>query len=93
MAIVREIDEALAGIRQLAIDTAPIIYFIQQHPRYDNVVTDIFRRIDQGDLKAVTSVITLTEVLVHPIQAGRSDLHQAYFFFFNQQRPSDFGWH
>ncbi len=50
MAIVRELDAVLAGIHQLAIDTAPIIYFIQQHPRYDRIVTDIFRRIDQGDI-------------------------------------------
>ena len=80
----REIDSVLAGVHRLAVDTAPIIYFIQQHPRYDSTVTEIFRRIDDGDLEAVTSVITLTEVLVHPIQMGRSDLHRAYFTLLTQ---------
>ncbi|MEQ8676353.1 MAG: hypothetical protein RLP44_10505 [Aggregatilineales bacterium] len=28
------IEDALGGIRQLAIDTAPLIYFIERHPDY-----------------------------------------------------------
>ncbi len=80
------VDAALAKVSRLAIDTAPIIYFVEQHPRYDAVVTDIFRRIDKGRLEAVTSVITLTEVLVHPVRLGRTDLHRQYSVLLNNSR-------
>ena len=73
-----KIDPALAEVHCLAIDTAPIIYFVEKHPRYDVVVAEFFRRIDEGRLKAVTSVITLTEVLVHPLRMGRVDLKERY---------------
>ena len=36
--------DALAGITRLAIDTAPIIYFVEANPRDDVLVTEVFRR-------------------------------------------------
>lgn len=38
----------------------------------------IFTLIEKRPLKAVSSTLTLTEVLKHPIEQGRSDLEQEY---------------
>src|SRR6266480_1054633 len=72
------IDEALGGISRLAFDTAPIIYFVEANPTYDALVSNIFNRVASGALQGRTSVISLSEVLVQPILAGRGDLQDAY---------------
>ena len=59
-------DTIFKGIKLLGFDTSPFIYFVERHPLYHPMVRDIFRRIDGGLLKGFASVVTLTEVLVHP---------------------------
>lgn len=39
------VEDALVGVSRLAIDTAPVIYFIEAHPRYDAVVSRVFQLI------------------------------------------------
>ncbi|GBC93957.1 hypothetical protein HRbin15_02459 [bacterium HR15] len=72
------IEQVLQGVSRLGLDTAPIIYFVEAHPRYDALLMPIFARIDQGAVNGVTSVITLVEVLVHPLRQGRHDLVERY---------------
>ncbi|GIV05376.1 MAG: motility twitching protein PilT [Fimbriimonadales bacterium] len=72
------IEQALQKVSRLGLDTAPIIYFIEAHPRYDALLTPIFERIDQGAIDGLTSVITLVEVLVYPLRQGRHDLVERY---------------
>ncbi len=73
-----KINDILAGISRLAIDTAPLIYFIEAHPTYDNLVAPFFQQIDTGNLQGVTSVITLAEILSLPIQQGNLQLQTQY---------------
>jgi hypothetical protein len=73
-----KLDDALAGADRLGFDTAPVIYFVEAHPRYDALVTEIFQRVATGALSGVTSVITLTEVLVHPLRQGNPRLGDEY---------------
>ena len=73
-----KINSALATVAQLGLDTPPIIYFIEAHATYDALVTNIFQRIAAGSLQGLTSVITLTEVLVHPLRQANMVLQQAY---------------
>lgn len=73
-----KIDEALADIDALGFDTAPIIYFVEAHPHYDSLVTEIFRRVAAKAIQGVTSVITLTEVLVHPFRQSNLRLGEEY---------------
>jgi predicted nucleic acid-binding protein len=73
-----KLDDALTGVKNLGLDTAPVIYFVEKHPRYDALVTDIFRRIDNGIIVGITSVITFAEVLVQPIRRGDAKLQQEY---------------
>ena len=73
-----KLDDALQGIQRLGVDTAPVIYFIEANPRYDALVTEIFRRIADGLPEGLCSVITLTEVLVHPLRHRDRQLAQEY---------------
>jgi predicted nucleic acid-binding protein len=62
----------------LAFDSAPLIHYIEQHPQYGPVTEDLFTAIDSGEARAVTSVLTLLEVLVRPIRSGSPDLARQY---------------
>ena len=72
------LDEALQGILRLGVDTAPFIYFVERHPDYLGLMREIIRRIDAGEIEAVSSVVTLTEVLTHPLRFKNVLLAQRY---------------
>ncbi len=63
---------------RVCIDTAPFIYFIEKNPRYLNVVRPVFAEIDAGRIEAITSTITLLEVLVQPIRKSNKNLAEKY---------------
>ncbi len=73
-----QLEEAFRNISSIGFDTASIIYFVETNPTYDAVVTAIFERIESGNIAGVTSVITLCEVLVHPICNKNINLQQHY---------------
>jgi predicted nucleic acid-binding protein len=62
----------------VALDTAPLIYFIEENPKYLSVVEPFFQAMDEGRLTVVTSTVTLIEVLVHPIAQGDARTVQKY---------------
>lgn len=63
----------------VGVDTAPIIYMIEQHSIFGPVVLPFFsQRVDVGANPIVTSIISLAEVLVKPIALKRADLVDAY---------------
>ncbi|PYT08260.1 MAG: VapC toxin family PIN domain ribonuclease [Acidobacteria bacterium] len=63
-----KLNQALAGVTKLGFDTPPVIYFIEAHASYDALVTEIFQQVSNGIIEGITSVITLTEVLIHPLR-------------------------
>jgi hypothetical protein len=69
---------ALAKVNAVGFDTAPIMYFVEANPRYDSLVTAIFQRVANGTVRGITSVITMSEVLVHPFSQGNTQLRDAY---------------
>lgn len=73
-----DLQRKLSGYTHIAFDTAPIIYFVEANPSYIVLVNAIFQEIDKDNLKAVTSTISLTEVLVHPFEKQLSVLQQQY---------------
>lgn len=62
----------------VGLDTAPLIYLIEQHPVYLEVTRLFFRGLERGEFKVVMSVVTLLEVLVYPLRQGNSTLAQQY---------------
>lgn len=73
-----KISDALNSVARLGIETAPIIYFIERHPTYVDRMDVIMQRIVAGNLAGVTSMVTLAEVLVHPLRNGQRHLAQQY---------------
>lgn len=69
---------ALQGVSRLFLDTAPVIYLVEKNPAYLDVVTAIFTAIDNGQITAVTSPVTLAECLVHPLRLNLPQLQQSF---------------
>jgi predicted nucleic acid-binding protein len=64
--------------QRVCIDTAPIIYFIEKHEKYLNVLRPLFAEIDAANIEAITSTITLLEVLVQPLRTKNERLAERY---------------
>ncbi|HLK36677.1 MAG TPA: PIN domain-containing protein [Polyangiaceae bacterium] len=64
----------LAGARLVALDTSTFIYLIEKHPVFFRAVEPIFQAIDGGAVQAATSVLTLLEVLVKPLETNATAL-------------------
>lgn len=62
----------------VALDTAPIIYYVEQNRRFMPVLEPLFAAIANGAITAVTSEVTLLEVLVIPYRAGNHELANQY---------------
>jgi predicted nucleic acid-binding protein len=77
MTLVDELDK----IDSLFIDTAPIIYYIEAHPKFGPLVKEIVDSFQSGKITAFSSVITLVEVLPKPIEAGNEKLAQEFSGF------------
>jgi predicted nucleic acid-binding protein len=64
--------------KTIGLDTAPLIYFIEENPIYLKAVTLFFEAMDRGDFTVVTSTVTLLEVLVHPLRSNNRPLAEEY---------------
>jgi predicted nucleic acid-binding protein len=64
--------------KTVGLDTAPLIYFIEKHPALHPRVRPFFLAMQRGDFEVVTSTMTITEVLVHPIQQNNAALAATY---------------
>ena len=73
-----KLDDALNGITALGIDTAPLIYFVERHPEYLDLMREILQRVDAGQIAGYSSVVTLTEVLTQPLRQSNQTLEIEY---------------
>jgi predicted nucleic acid-binding protein len=60
------------------IDTAAFIYFVERKPVYVDLLRPVFNAIDAGELRAITTMITYSEVLVVPYRQQNRDLVDKY---------------
>ena len=74
--------------RIVAIDSAPLIYFMERHPVFFEPVRPFFEGLNRGEFTVLTSSVTITEVLAHPLRYGRSSLVSAYQEFFVNFLPA-----
>jgi predicted nucleic acid-binding protein len=70
--------EQLNAARQIFLDTAPVIYFVENHPNYAPIVQPLFERLDENDFIAVVSPITLAECLVLPYRLGKPNVAKIF---------------
>ena len=62
----------------VGLDTAPLIYFMEENPVYIDAVKLFFEAMDKEDFTVVTSTVTLLEVLVHPMRNNNTKLAEEY---------------
>jgi predicted nucleic acid-binding protein len=64
--------------QKVGLDTAPIIYYIEKHSSYVDMLRSFFDSVTRGECSVVTSVMTLLETLVVPLREGNVDLAGQY---------------
>jgi predicted nucleic acid-binding protein len=73
-----KITERLQTVTRLFLDTAPVVYYVEEDIRYLALVDPVFDRLDAGTLVAVTSPVTLAECLVMPYRNNQVELQQVF---------------
>ena len=77
--------DSLKG-KLVCIDTAPLIYYIEEHAGYIDTISPFFEALKRRELRVVTSTITLMEVLVAPLKHNELDLVAKYRAVFSNVR-------
>jgi predicted nucleic acid-binding protein len=62
----------------LMIDSAPIVYFLESHPRLGLVFKPLFEAHAAGRVSFAVTTVTLAEVMTGPLQAGDEALAERY---------------
>ncbi len=65
--------------RKIALDTSVFIYHLEANPKYLPFTDPIFAWLERRDSRAVTSTVTMTELLVAPYRD--SDRQRAGMFY------------
>ena len=68
--------------QKIAIDTMIFIYAFEKHSTYLPFVKSFFQSLEKGDLRAVTSTVTLAECLVLPYRQRDYALAAQYLVLF-----------
>lgn len=76
-----ELQNKLTTYSSVFFDTAPIIYFIEQHPQYGPIMKEFVDAFSEGKVMAYTSVITITEVLAKPVADAKDTLADQFIQF------------
>lgn len=71
-------------LHALAWDTAPFIYFTEDHPHYAEKMDVTFQFVGTAGIAIKASVIVLTETLTKPTKAGDQSLIDAYLNLFTE---------
>jgi predicted nucleic acid-binding protein len=62
----------------IALDTAPIIYYIEAHPEFGPKIRPILDAIIQGEINATISSLAHTELLTLPLKNQNESLIETY---------------
>ena len=60
------------------LDTNVFVYALEGFERFEAFFGELFKEIQDGRIKAVTSELTLAEVLVKPLADGKTEVCTAY---------------
>jgi predicted nucleic acid-binding protein len=70
--------EGLPENALLLVDSAPIIYVLEDHPELASVFRPVFEAHDEGLLRLAVTTVTLAEVLTGPLGARDEVLAERY---------------
>lgn len=76
---VEQLRQFLRRHRRIAVDTSLFIYQLEESARYVALTDSIFSWIERTGHEAVTSTITMTELLVHPYREGDEGRVDAFY--------------
>jgi predicted nucleic acid-binding protein len=62
----------------LLLDSAPIIYFLEDHPKFGPRFRILFEEHARGNVHFAVTTITIAEVLVGPLSVGDESLVRRY---------------
>lgn len=68
-------------MKQIYLDTSIFIYYFERHPEFGPLSKPIFEKLFKNKIKAVTNVITLTEVLSAPYLEEREAQEISTIFY------------
>src|SRR5258708_13175517 len=69
----------LRNHRRIALDTSVFIYHVEANPRYVSVTDRIYAWLEQPGHSAVTSTITMSELLVQPYRDSSEQRVDAFY--------------
>ena len=75
----------------LLIDSAPIIYVLEEHPQLGPRFAPLFAAHAAGRLRFAVTTITVAEVLLGPLRAGNDALAQRYQTILGSWQPVALG--
>lgn len=64
----------MTEFRRVFVDTAPIIYYLENSSLYMDAIKKFFTKCIEENIKIVTSAITIEEYLVFPYSSGKMEL-------------------
>jgi predicted nucleic acid-binding protein len=64
--------------KKVFLDTAPIIYYIENQHKYRSLLDNLFELNAQGKIAFISSSLTVMEVLVQPIRLQRLEIAKNY---------------
>jgi predicted nucleic acid-binding protein len=62
----------------LLMDSAPIVYFLEAHPKLAKVFKPLFERHAAGKIHFAVTTISIAEVLTGPLQSGNEALAERF---------------
>ena len=72
------LEDKLRIAQTVGLDSSIFIYHFEEHPRYKELCGEAFDLMETHAIQAVTSTVTLIEVLVQPIKTGDQGLCSRY---------------
>src|SRR5437660_1202235 len=73
------LESFLARHAKIGIDTAVFIYQVEENKEYVEITQGIFDWLEGPHAQAVTSTITMLELLVHPYRADDSESVDSFY--------------
>ncbi|MCM1192127.1 MAG: PIN domain-containing protein [Acetatifactor muris] len=64
----------MTEFKKVFIDTAPLIYYLENNALYKDSIKNFFTRCFEKNIRIVTSAITVEEYLVFPYGSGKTEL-------------------
>lgn len=63
----------MTGFKRVFVDTAPIIYYLENSALYMDSVKKFFEKCVKENIQVVTSAVTIEEYLVFPYSSGKME--------------------